>query len=231
MSLLGHLRFRDPIWTTPGGSDAQAPSAKNISKLESLGGLVVREHVAMAPFDTRTSDGLGVIHSDFRKAGANRYNRAMIQIAPVAYVRNRRREVEDDFWGGVVSEIVMEPSFGEASIRGLEDFSHAEVTFHFHGVPDGKLVTGARHPRNNANWPEVGIFAQRAKNRPNRLGLATVRVLGRDGAVLRVRDLDAIDGTPVVDIKPVFREFLPIGDVTQPPWATELMRDYWKSAE
>jgi len=155
----------------------------------------------------------------------------MIHIAPIAYVRNRRREVEDDFWGGVVSEIVMEASFGEASIRGLEEFSHAEVTFHFHGVPDEKVVTGARHPRSVARWPEVGIFAQRAKNRPNRLGLATVRILGRAGAVLQVRDLDAIDGTPVVDIKPVLREFLPQGDVEQPAWATELMRDYWTNRD
>jgi tRNA-Thr(GGU) m(6)t(6)A37 methyltransferase TsaA len=150
-----------------------------------------------------------------------------IQIVPIGYVRNSRREAVDDKWGGVVSEIVIEPSFGEDSIIGLEAFSHAEVTFHFHGVPDDKIVSGARHPRNNPDWPKVGIFAQRGKNRPNRLGLATVRILGRDGAVLRVRDLDAIDGTPVVDIKPVLRDFLPKGDVREPTWAEELMRKYW----
>jgi tRNA-Thr(GGU) m(6)t(6)A37 methyltransferase TsaA len=150
-----------------------------------------------------------------------------IQISAVGYVRNSRREALDDDWGGVVSEIVMEPAFGEDSITGLEAFSHAEVTFHFHGVPDDKVVAGARHPRNNPDWPKVGIFAQRGKNRPNRLGLATVRILGREGPVLRVRDLDAIDGTPVVDIKPVLRDFLPKGDVSEPAWAKELMRNYW----
>lgn len=150
-----------------------------------------------------------------------------IQIVPIGYVRNSRREAVDDNWGSVVSEIVLEPAFGEDSIAGLEAFSHAEVTFHFHGVPEDKIVSGARHPRNNADWPKVGIFAQRGKNRPNRLGLATVRILGRDGPVLRVRDLDAIDGTPVVDIKPVLRDFLPKGDVREPAWAEELMRDYW----
>jgi tRNA-Thr(GGU) m(6)t(6)A37 methyltransferase TsaA len=151
----------------------------------------------------------------------------MIPISPIAYVRNSRREVEDDYWGSVVSEIVMEPSLGEESIVGLESFSHAEVIFVFHGVPDDKVVVGARHPRNNPDWPKVGIFAQRGKNRPNRLGLATVRILAREGAVLRVRDLDAIDGTPVLDIKPVLREFLPKGEVTEPAWASELMKDYW----
>ena len=65
-----------------------------------------------------------------------------IQIVPIAYVRNSRRDVEDDFWGRVVSDIVMEPAYGEDSIAGLEEFSHAEVTFHFHGVPDEKVVTG-----------------------------------------------------------------------------------------
>lgn len=156
------------------------------------------------------------------------YSAAMpIQIVPVAYVRNTRRDIEDDFWGGVVSEIVMAPEFGADSIAGLEEFSHAEVTFHFHRVPEDKVITGARHPRNNADWPKVGIFAQRGKNRPNRLGLATVRILGRDGAALRVRDLDAIDGTPVVDIKPVLRDFLPRGEISEPAWAAELMRDYW----
>ena len=151
-----------------------------------------------------------------------------IQIVPIAHVRNSRSEVEDDYWGSVISEIVMDPAFGADSIAGLEEFSHAEVTFHFHGVPDDKIVVGARHPRNNPSWPKVGIFAQRGKNRPNRLGLATVRVLGRDGAVLRVRDLDAIDGTPIVDIKPVLREFLPKGDVNEPAWAEELMKHYWE---
>lgn len=151
----------------------------------------------------------------------------MISLTPIAHVRNCRREMEDDYWGGVVSEIVMEPGFGEESILGLESFSHAEVIFHFHGVTDDKIVAGARHPRNNQSWPKVGIFAQRGKNRPNRLGLATVRILGRDGAVLRVRDLDAIDGTPIVDVKPVLRDFLPKGDVIEPAWAAELMRDYW----
>jgi tRNA (Thr-GGU) A37 N-methylase len=73
----------------------------------------------------------------------------------------------------------------------------------------------------------VGIFAQRAKARVNRLAATIVRIEQRDGRVLRVAGLDAIDGTPVVDIKPVLREFLPRGEIRQPPWASELMRDYW----
>jgi tRNA-Thr(GGU) m(6)t(6)A37 methyltransferase TsaA len=147
---------------------------------------------------------------------------------PVARVANCRRSVEDDFWGGVVSEIVLEQAFGEESLLGLEEFTHAEIVFHFDRVPEERVVTGARHPRGNPEWPLVGIFAQRGKNRPNRLGLAIVRIVGRAGRVLTVRDLDAVDGTPILDIKPVMSEFLPRGDVRQPAWATALMLDYWK---
>src|SRR5262249_18728471 len=93
--------------------------------------------------------------------------------------------------------------------------------------PSG-VVVGARHPRNNPAWPRVGIFAQRAKGRPNRLGSTIVRILGRDGRRVRVAGLDAVDGTPILDIKPVMAEFLPREPVRQPAWSRELMRDYWR---
>jgi tRNA (Thr-GGU) A37 N-methylase len=78
-------------------------------------------------------------------------------------------------------------------------------------------------------WPRVGIFAQRPKDRPNRIGVSVCRLLGVDGLELRVAGLDAVDGTPVLDVKPVMREFLPRGEIHQPAWATELMKDYWKT--
>jgi len=101
------------------------------------------------------------------------------------------------------------------------------VLFVFDRVPDEQIARGARHPRGNTAWPKVGIFAQRAKDRPNRIGSTVVEVVRVEGTVLTVRGLDAIDGTPVLDIKPVLREFLPRTDVRQPGWATELMKDYW----
>ena len=101
------------------------------------------------------------------------------------------------------------------------------MLFYFHGVPDAKIETGARHPRGRTDWPLVGIFAQRGKNRPNRLGLCACKILSVSGLNIEVQGLDAIDGTPVLDLKPVMREFLPRGELTQPAWATELMRDYW----
>lgn len=151
----------------------------------------------------------------------------MFTIEPIAHVRASRQIPEDDRWGGTQAEIVLVETLDAAAIAGLDSFSHVEVLFVFDRVAPETIVTGTRHPRNNAAWPRVGILAQRGKNRPNRLGSTICRVVGVSGRVLTVRELDAIDGTPVVDIKPVLREFLPREMTTQPPWATELMTQYW----
>ncbi|MEW6207147.1 MAG: SAM-dependent methyltransferase [Acidobacteriota bacterium] len=151
-----------------------------------------------------------------------------INLEPIGMVRSSRRAVEDDCWGGVISVITLSEPLSEESLRGIEEFSHAEVIFYFHLVEEEKIITGARHPRNNPLWPAVGILAQRGKNRPNRLGLSIVKIIRREGNKIYVTGLDAIDGTPVLDIKPVMKEFLPRETVRQPQWATELMTDYWK---
>ncbi len=148
-------------------------------------------------------------------------------LSPIAYIENTRLQVEDDHWGGLKSRIVLVPSLPEESLLGIEEFSHLEIIFLFHLAPEDKVVTAARRPRNNPAWPRTGIFAQRAKNRPNRLGLATVRLFMREGRALYVLDLDAVDGTPVLDIKPVMSEFLPQGELCQPAWSHELMEHYW----
>ena len=151
-----------------------------------------------------------------------------ITLRPIGHVRGGRAEAIDDDWGGVRSVIALDPTaFGPEALAGLAEFSHLEVLFHFHRVPDEKIETGARHPRGRTNWPLVGIFAQRGKNRPNRLGLCTCRIVSVRGLDVEVQGLDAIDGTPVLDLKPVMKEFLPREQVVQPDWSTELMRDYW----
>ena len=150
-----------------------------------------------------------------------------ITVEPIGYVRGARQQAEDDYWGAVESRVELVEDLDPEALFGLDAFSHAEILFHFHQVAEAKITRGARHPRNNPDWPKVGIFAQRGKNRPNRLGSTIVRVLGVDGRVLRVAELDAVDGTPVLDIKPVMREFLPRQAVRQPPWVAELMREYW----
>ena len=116
--------------------------------------------------------------------------------------------------------------FDERSVRGIETFSHCIVVYVFDKATWDQSKM-SRHPRGNKDWPEVGIFAQRAKDRPNRLGVTVCRILEINGSSIRVAGLDAIDGTPVVDIKPWMEEFGPRGDGSQPLWSTELMKDYW----
>ena len=134
----------------------------------------------------------------------------------------------DDGWDDIPARIELCPEIDAEALLGLEDFSHVEIVFHFDRVAEDVVERGARHPRGNAAWPRVGIFAQRGKNRPNRLGISVARLLARQERVLILQGLDAIDGTPVLDIKPVMSEFLPRGEVRQPEWSRELMRDYWR---
>ncbi|MFB6622830.1 SAM-dependent methyltransferase [Streptomyces sp. NPDC056374] len=147
---------------------------------------------------------------------------------PVGRVVGGRAEVRDDEWGDVESVIRLDAeAFGPEALAGLDAFSHLEVVYHFDRVRPDAVETGARHPRGNAEWPLVGIFAQRGKNRPNRLGLSRCVLVRTDGLDIHVRGLDAVDGTPVLDIKPYMAEFAPQGPTTQPAWADEIMRNYY----
>ncbi len=153
----------------------------------------------------------------------------MITLEPVGYVVGGRAEPIDDDWGAVEAVIALdEAHFGPDAVAGLAAFSHLVVVFQFHLVDPADVQTGARHPRGNPEWPEVGMFAQRARMRPNRLGVSTCALRAVEGLALRVRGLDALDGSPVLDVKPYMREFEPpAAAVRQPDWATELMRGYY----
>lgn len=152
----------------------------------------------------------------------------MISVKPIAYIRNSREAIEDDYWGNIVSTIELTSEFSEESVQGIEDFSHLEVIFYFNQVKDDNIQFDARHPRNNKEYPKVGIFAQRGKNRPNKLGLTTVEVLKREGKIIYIKGLDAINGIPVLDLKPVMKEFAPKGETKQPYWVSDLMKEYWE---
>jgi len=147
-------------------------------------------------------------------------------IEPVGVVRSSRQAAEADDWDAETHTIELLPTFDERALQGLDAFSHCVVVYVFDrgAWDDSRMV---RRPRGNPEWPEVGIFAQRAKDRPNRLGVTTCRILGVEGNRLRVHGLDAIDGPPVVDIKPHMREFGPRGAEHQPAWADALMQGYW----
>lgn len=112
-------------------------------------------------------------------------------------------------------------------MQGLEEFSHLEIVFRFHLTDPTDLHFGARSARDNPEWPKVGIFGHRNMRRINWLGVSRCRLLRVHGRDLHVAELDAVDGTPVLDIKPWFAEFGPRGDVRQAAWSTEMLKDYF----
>lgn len=149
-------------------------------------------------------------------------------LTAIGTVQCPRTEPLDDDWGDIISVITLDSEqLGPDVLAGLSDFSHIDVVFVFDKVDESKVNLGARHPRNREDWPLVGIFAQRAKGRPNRLGVTTCELVSVDGLAVKVKGLDAIDATPVLDIKPHVVEFGPRSEVVQPEWISELMQNYW----
>lgn len=156
------------------------------------------------------------------------HNLSQIEIEPIGVVYCSRNHSIDDNWGNVVSTIELDKSkFNQDALLGLEQFSHCEVIFYMDKVKNENIVTGARHPRNLSHLPKVGIFAQRGKSRPNKIGVSRCKILRVSFLAIEVQGLDAINGTPVIDIKPYMKEFEPIGKVYQPEWTKEVMKNYF----
>jgi len=146
---------------------------------------------------------------------------AMQYIAtPIGVVRNNIKEPKKKGWEIVVSELILDTNMEEA-LEGLEEFSHIIVVFWMHKVPQERDIPTKVHPRGRQNLPLVGLFATRAPYRHNPIGISVVILLERQKNVLKVEGLDAIDGTPIIDIKP----YLPrdtVADATFPGWVAKL---------
>ena len=150
-----------------------------------------------------------------------------INVKPVAFVTNKRNTPTDDFWGDTVSEITLAEHIPTEAFDDIESFSHLEIIYYFDQVQKNTIVFSGR-PRGNPAYPNVGIFGQRKKDRPNQIGLCTVELIEHKGRSIFVKLLDAINGTPILDIKPVMKEFGVQKEIKQPDWVADLMKDYWK---
>jgi tRNA (Thr-GGU) A37 N-methylase len=147
---------------------------------------------------------------------------------PIGRVVGGRIEAVDDDWDHETATIRLDPTEVEAGATdGLAEFSHVEVVFCFDRVDEAAVCRGTRHPRGREDWPSVGILAQRAKDRPNRIGVTVCRLVAVRPYAIEVTGLDAVDGTPVLDVKPYLSEFAARGTIRQPAWSTELMDGYW----
>jgi tRNA (adenine37-N6)-methyltransferase len=152
-----------------------------------------------------------------------------IVLKPIGIVRSPIKEVADDCWGGVLATVELDSQvFSPECTLGLDQYSHVEVLFVLDKISQDEIEKGARHPRGRPDWPKMGIFAQRSKHRPNRIGVTVCKLESVDGLHIRVRELDAVDGTPVLDVKPYLKGFAPRGEVLEPAWAAELMAGYFR---
>jgi len=149
-----------------------------------------------------------------------------MEFQPIGTVVNGVREAVDSDWAGVVSEVRLRSGFARG-LLGLNAFSHAIIVFVMHEAAFDVDQHLTRHPRDRSDMPLVGIFAQRARHRPNRIGVTTVAIDRLTGDSVYVRGLDAIDGTPVLDIKPHVRAFDSPAEPTQPEWMGRLMEGYF----
>jgi tRNA (Thr-GGU) A37 N-methylase len=136
----------------------------------------------------------------------------------------------DDYKGGVNAVIRLAPEIPASALQGIEEFSHLEVTWHFHLGSDSDIELEPRSPRDNPAWPATGGLVHRNHRRPGRIATSYPRLLGVDGRDLHVTDLDADHDTPVIDLAPVFAEMLPRGPLRQPHWPTDMLHNYWTDA-
>ncbi|HRE39826.1 MAG TPA: SAM-dependent methyltransferase [Ignavibacteria bacterium] len=149
-------------------------------------------------------------------------------IKDIGRVSNERKERIDDNWSEIESEIILNDDIPLHSLHGLSEFSHIEVFFYFHKVPDESSKRFEKIPRELKNLKPKGIFSQRAGGRPNKIGNTICKLISVEGRKIRVENLDAINDSPVIDIKPVYSVFLPkFTDVTEPDWVNEITKNYW----
>ena len=149
-----------------------------------------------------------------------------ITLRPIGYVSSPVIRPTDRNWAQVISRIIVKSEYAEG-LQGLENFSHAIIVTYLHKWEYDPAKHLVRRPRGLQNMPRIGIFSQRAKNRPNPIGITTVTILKVGEDYLEVRGLDAIHDTPVVDIKPCYSQYDGVDSLSQPGWVDELMKDYF----
>jgi tRNA-Thr(GGU) m(6)t(6)A37 methyltransferase TsaA len=142
-------------------------------------------------------------------------------LRPIGTVRNGVTEGGGVRWEKLVSSVEVDERYLPA-LQGIEAFSHIIVLFHFDRLALEAPTLQIR-PEGRPEMPLVGLFATRSPRRPNPVGLTVVELLERKENVLTVRGLDALDGTPVLDLKP----YLPRGDQVQPSRLPEWLRQLW----
>lgn len=149
-----------------------------------------------------------------------------ITLNSIATIHNSVADKKDTGWGNDISEIIVNPEY-QTGLIGLNEFSHIIVIYYLHQAqfnPEKHLV---RKPQGRADMPMVGILSQRAKDRPNPIGITAVEIVKIKNNIITVKGLDAINGTPILDIKPYFPMYDCKTGAKIPDWVELLMKDYF----
>lgn len=149
-----------------------------------------------------------------------------IRLEQIGVVNNSVEHKKDKSWGENISEIILDESLS-GGLDGLLDFSHAIIIYYLNKANFIKEKHLRRRPQNREDMPLVGIFSQRGKDRPNHIGITAVQVVSVDNNILKVKGLDAINGTPVLDIKPYYPMYDCKENAIVPEWVMRLMEHYF----
>ncbi|MFC1962925.1 tRNA (N6-threonylcarbamoyladenosine(37)-N6)-methyltransferase TrmO [Chloroflexota bacterium] len=152
-----------------------------------------------------------------RKDGAKMEKLVDIHLRPIGVVRNSITDKEHHWWKDIYSDIFIEEEYVPA-LDGLADFSHIIVLFWLHKVTAEDRATRRARPMGKVEIPELGLFAWHSSRRPNPIGMSIVKLLELRGDRVKVLGLDAIDGTPVLDLRPYVESYYHVDDPTEPAW-------------
>ena len=148
-----------------------------------------------------------------------------IIMQPIGYVKNNVQDKKDVSWGEDSSTISLYEEF-HGGLKGLEEFSHVIILYYLDKANYDKDKHLQRRPQNREDMPLVGIFSQRGKDRPNKIGMTSVQIEKVNVDSITVKGLDAIDGTLILDIKPYYPVY-DKKDAKVPEWVTRLMEHYF----
>lgn len=159
---------------------------------------------------------VGVIHSKIKEPFLAAGDEGISMRGSMDDVRSQIHETREE-----MAEVVIDKDLTEI-LDGIEEYSHVVIVYWAHKVPELSRSLAKVHPMGRADVPKVGIFSTCSPARPNPVLFTVGRLCGRKDNVLEVTGLDAVDGSPVLDIKPYVKDFYPQQEVLIPQWMQQL---------
>lgn len=141
-----------------------------------------------------------------------------IKLKTIGFVRNNVKEPRFGNFANEISKIVVDKKFTKA-LKGIDDYSHVIIVYWMDKIKDYVIT---HRPQGNPNVPIVGIFACRCPQRPNPIAITTVKLIEHKGNIIKVKGLDVLDGTPIIDIKPYWPQYDKVENEKIPDWVNKL---------